>query len=138
MDLNKVMLIGRLGGDPELRHTQSGAAVGSATLATSERWTDKQGEKQERTEWHRLTMWGRTAEVAVEYCKKGSLLYVEGKLQTEKWTDKEGVDRWTTKVIVSRLSLGPRSENVGSSGGGQGAGDNYAPSAQPSDEDIPF
>lgn len=104
--LNKVQLIGHLGADPEVRHMPSGVTVANLSIATSEQWKDKQsGEKQERTEWHRITLFGRRAEVAGEYLKKGSRVYVEGKLQTDKYTDKEGVERYATKVIAFDLMM---------------------------------
>lgn len=109
--VNKVILVGNLGKDPEVRFMPSGGAVANATLATSESWKDKQsGETQERTEWHNLTFYGKVAEIAGEYLKKGSQIYVEGSIRTEKWQDKEGKDRFTTKIIVSDMQmLGSRS-----------------------------
>lgn len=105
-DLNKVMLIGRLGGDPEMRYTGSGSAIANFNLATSERWTDKNtGEKKERTEWHKVTFFGRLAEVIGEYASKGKQVYIEGNLQTEKWQDNNGQDRYTTKVIGREFKL---------------------------------
>jgi len=105
MSVNKVILIGRLGKDPETRYMSSGEAVTNATLATSENWKDKSGEKQERTEWHNLVFYRRLAEIAGEYLKKGSQIYVEGKLQTRKWQDKEGKDRYTTEIIVNEMTM---------------------------------
>jgi single-strand DNA-binding protein len=102
MSVNKVILIGRLGKDPETRYMTSGEAVTNATLATSENWKDKSGEKQEKTEWHNLVFYRRLAEIAGEYLKKGSQVYVEGKLQTRKWQTKEGQDRYTTEIVVTR------------------------------------
>jgi len=97
--LNKVLLIGRLGQDPELKHTPSGAAVCNFSLATSETWNDKSsGLKQEKTEWHRVVLWGKTAELANQYLKKGSQCYVEGTLQTRSWDDKEGNKKYTTEI----------------------------------------
>ena len=109
--VNKVILVGNLGKDPEVRYMPSGGAVANTTLATSESWKDKQsGETQERTEWHNLTFYGKVAEIAGEYLKKGSQIYVEGSIRTEKWQDKEGKDRFTTKIIVSDMQmLGSRS-----------------------------
>lgn len=109
--VNKVILVGNLGKDPEVRYMPSGGAVANTTLATSESWKDKQsGETQERTEWHNLTFYGKVAEIAGEYLKKGSQIYVEGSIRTEKWQDKEGKDRYTTKIIVSEMQmLGSRS-----------------------------
>src|SRR3989339_548213 len=109
MSVNKVILIGRLGKDPETRYMTNGEAVTNATLATSENWKDKSGEKQEKTEWHNLVFYRRLAEIAGEYLKKGSLIYVEGKLQTRKWQTKEGQDRYTTEIVVSEM-LGSKSD----------------------------
>jgi len=105
MSVNKVILVGRLGKDPETRYMTSGEAVTNATLATSETWKDKAGEKQEKTEWHSLVFYRRLAEVAGEYLKKGSQVYIEGKIQTRKWQDKEGVDRYTTEIIVNQMQM---------------------------------
>jgi single-strand DNA-binding protein len=108
--VNKVILIGNLGRDPEVRYMPSGDAVANITLATTETWKDKAGEKQEQTEWHRVAMFGKTAEIAGEYLKKGSQVYIEGKLQTRKWTDKEGQERYTTEIRADRMQmLGSRS-----------------------------
>lgn len=104
--INKVILIGHLGKDPEVRYMSSGKAVANASLATSETWKDKNtGEKQERTEWHNLVLYERLAEIAGQYLKKGALVYVEGRLQTSKWQDKNGQDRYTTEIIVSELKM---------------------------------
>ncbi len=105
MSVNKVILIGRLGKDPETRYMPNGEAVTNATLATSETWKDKGGVKQEKTEWHNLVFYRRLAEVAGEYLKKGSMIYVEGKLQTRKWQDKEGKDRYTTEIIANEMTM---------------------------------
>ena len=120
--VNKVILVGNLGADPEMRHTGGGTAICSFNLATSESWTDKQsGEKQERTEWHRVVFFNRLAEIAGEYLKKGSQVYVEGRLRTRKWQDKEGQDRYTTEIVGDRMQmLGGGSE--GGAGGGGGGG----------------
>lgn len=112
MSVNKVILVGRLGKDPETRYMTNGEAVTNVTLATSENWKDKNGEKQERTEWHNLVFYRRLAEIAGEYLKKGSQIYVEGKLQTRKWQDKEGKDRYTTEIIVNEMQM------LGSKSGG--------------------
>jgi single-strand DNA-binding protein len=121
--VNKVILIGNLGADPETRFMPSGGAVTNVRLATSESWKDRQsGQMQERTEWHRLTMYRRLAEIAGEYLKKGSQIYVEGKLQTRKWQDQSGQDRYTTEIIVDQMQmLGGR----GGEGGGGNAGGGY-------------
>ena len=108
--VNKVILIGNLGKDPEVRYLPSGDAVANISIATTETWKDKAGEKQEQTEWHRVAMFGKTAEIAGEYLKKGSQVYIEGKLQTRKWTDKEGQERYTTEIRADRMQmLGSRS-----------------------------
>src|SRR5574340_292065 len=115
MSVNKVILIGRLGKDPETRYMTNGEAVTNATLATSENWKDKSGEKQEKTEWHNLVFYRRLAEIAGEYLKKGSQIYVEGKLQTRKWQTKEGQDRYTTEIVVNEMTmLGGKSSGGGS------------------------
>ena len=114
--VNKVILVGNLGKDPETRYMPSGSAVTNLTLATSESWKDKQsGENQERTEWHKIAMFGRLAEIAAEYLRKGSQIYVEGKLRTRKWQDKEGKDRYTTEIVADEMQM------LGSKGGGGGA-----------------
>jgi single-strand DNA-binding protein len=114
MSVNKVILIGRLGKDPETRYMPNGEAVTNATLATSENWKDKSGEKQEKTEWHNLVFYRRLAEIAGEYLKKGSQVYIEGKLQTRKW-EKDGVTRYTTEIIVNEMTmLGGKSSGGGS------------------------
>jgi single-strand DNA-binding protein len=113
MSVNKVILVGRLGKDPETRYMTNGEAVTNVTLATSENWKDKAGEKQEKTEWHSLVFYRRLAEVAGEYLKKGSQVYIEGKIQTRKWQDKEtGKDRYTTEIIVNEMQM------LGSKSGG--------------------
>jgi len=115
MSLNKVMLIGRLGKDPETRYMTNGEAVTNVGLATSETWKDKAGEKQEKTEWHNLVFYRRLAEIAGEYLKKGSLIYVEGKLQTRKYTDKAGVEKYSTEIIVNEMTmLGGKASGAGS------------------------
>ena len=111
--LNKVQLIGRLGADPETRYMPNGSAVTNVRIATSETWKDKQtGDKQERTEWHSVAFFGRLAEVAAEYLRKGSQCYVEGKLRTRKWQDRDGNDRYTTEIVANELVMlgGKRSE----------------------------
>lgn len=109
--VNKVILIGNLGNDPDVRYTASGAAVANISLATAESWRDKEsGEQQERTEWHRVVFFGRLAEIVAEYLKKGSQIYVEGRLQTRKWQDKEGKDRYSTEIVANEMQmLGSRS-----------------------------
>jgi single-strand DNA-binding protein len=125
--VNKVILVGNLGKDPETRYMPSGSAVTNLTLATSESWKDKQsGEAQERTEWHKIAMFGRLAEIAAEYLRKGSQVYIEGKLRTRKWQDKEGKDRYTTEIVADEMQmLGGKGGGAGASaaaGGGMGAG----------------
>ncbi len=115
MSLNKVMLIGRLGKDPETRYMTNGEAVTNVGLATSETWKDKSGEKQEKTEWHNLVFYRRLAEIAGEYLKKGSMIYVEGKLQTRKYTDKAGVEKYSTEIIVNEMTM------LGGKAGGAGS-----------------
>lgn len=102
--INKVILVGKLGQDPEVRHTPQGATITSLSLATSESWKDKGGQVQEKTEWHRASLFGKLAEVAGEYLRKGSQVYIEGKLQTRKWQDNQGQDRYTTEVVVDGFS----------------------------------
>lgn len=104
--VNKAILIGNLGQDPELRYTASGSAVCNISIATSEQWKDKDtGEQQERTEWHRIVAFGRLAEIMGEYLKKGSQVYIEGRIRTEKWQDKDGTDRWTTKIYADQMQM---------------------------------
>jgi len=105
MSVNKVILVGRLGKDPETRYMTNGEAVTNFSIATSETWKDKSGEKQEKTEWHNCVAYRRTAEVIAEYVKKGSQIYVEGKLQTRKWQTKEGQDRYTTEIVVDQMQM---------------------------------
>ena len=108
--INKVILIGNLGKDPEVRYLPSGDAVANISIATTETWKDKAGEKQEKTEWHRVSMFSKLAEIAGEYLKKGSQVYIEGRLETRKWTDKEGHERHTTEIRADRMQmLGSRS-----------------------------
>jgi single-strand DNA-binding protein len=110
--VNKVILVGNLGKDPETRYMPNGEAVTNITLATSENWKDKSGEKVEKTEWHRVTFYRKLAEIVGEYLKKGSSIYVEGRIETRKWTDKEGVERFTTEIIASEMKmLGSKSES---------------------------
>ena len=114
--VNKVILIGNLGADPETRYTASGSAVTNIRLATTDSWLDKQsGERQERTEWHRVVFFGRLAEIAAEYLRKGSQCYVEGQIRTNKWQGQDGQDRYTTKIIASEMQM------LGGRGGGPGA-----------------
>lgn len=151
--VNKVILVGHLGRDPEVRYAPSGQAIANVSIATTEGWKDKNtGEKQERTEWHRVVFFQRLAEIAGEYLKKGSQVYIEGRLQTRKWQDKEGQDRYTTEIVANDMQM------LGSRAGGQAAPaddfnqDQPAPRAQKEksgapasvaatddfDDDIPF
>jgi single-strand DNA-binding protein len=156
--VNKVILIGNLGADPETRSMPSGMTVANIRIATSESWKDKQsGEQKERTEWHNVAMFGRLGEIAGEYLRKGSQVYIEGSLRTRKWQDKEGRDRYTTEVIADEMQmLGGRAGGGGGGGSGGGGGGNYesrerAPAGEPAaaaagagasaeefDDDIPF
>ena len=115
--VNKVILLGNLGRDPETRYTTGGDAVTNLNIATSEQWKDKSGEKQERTEWHRVVLFGRQAEIAGEYLKKGRSVYIEGRLQTRKYTDKDGVEKYSTEIVGDRMQL------IGGSREGGGGGD---------------
>ncbi len=134
--VNKVILVGNLGQDPEVRYTANGAAVANITVATSEQWTDKQsGQKQEKTEWHRVVLFGRLGEIAGEYLRKGSQVYLEGKLQTRKWQDQSGQDRYTTEIVANEMQmLGGRS-GAGAGGaadyGSQDFGGGGQPAAAP-------
>ncbi len=150
--INKVIIVGNVGGDPETRYMPSGSAVTNLTVATNESWKDKQtGEQKERTEWHRVAMFNRLAEIAAEYLRKGSQVYIEGKLRTRKWQDKNGQDRYTTEIIADEMQMlggrggsgGGGNFGGGSPGGGQGGGQgggNAPPQPGPDDfdDDIPF
>lgn len=129
--VNKVIIVGHLGKDPEVRYTQSGDAIANMTVATSESWKDKAtGEKKEQTEWHRCNCFGKLAEICGEYLKKGSLVYVEGSLRTRKWTDKEGVERYTTEVRMDSMKmLGSKPDGQRQRSDDNGASD-YAPAPQ--------
>jgi single-strand DNA-binding protein len=141
--VNKVIVVGNLGSDPDTRYMPSGSAVTNLSIATSESWKDKQsGEQKERTEWHKVAMFGKLAEIAAEYLRKGSQVYIEGKLRTRKWQDKEGKDRWTTEIVADEMQmLGGRS-----GGGAPAANESQGSSAPPPsssgsgdfDDDIPF
>ena len=148
--VNKVILVGNLGADPETRYTAGGSAVTNVRLATTDAWKDKQsGEQQERTEWHRVVFWGRLAEIAAEYLRKGSQIYVEGRIQTRKWQDKDGQDRWSTEIVGNEMQM------LGGRGGGQSAPPDFdggqsedsgasrgsakkAAAVEDFDDDIPF
>ena len=155
--INKVIIVGNLGGDPETRYMPSGSAVTNFTVATNESWKDKQtGEQKERTEWHKVAMFNRLAEIAAEYLRKGSQVYIEGKLRTRKWQGQDGQDRYTTEIIADEMQMlggrggaggggsyggGGGSFGGGQQGGGQqGGGGNAPPQPGPDDfdDDIPF
>lgn len=147
--INKVILIGNLGADPEVRFTQGGQAVANFRIATSESWTDKQsGQKTEKTEWHRIVVWGKLAELCGEYLKKGRQCYVEGRLQTREWTDKEGKKNYTTEVVANTVQFlgGGGGGNRGDGGGNRGPSDQGNGGGSPPDDmggpppsdDIPF
>ena len=146
--VNKVILVGNLGRDPELRYIPSGQAVANFTLATNDRWRDKEGNNQERTEWHRIVVWGKSAENCAQYLQKGRSVYVEGRLQTREWEDKDGNKRQTTETIAQTVQfLGGRGGAGGGaeSGGGpagdsgsSGAGSGGGQSSAPPSSDVPF
>ncbi|MGI6657605.1 MAG: single-stranded DNA-binding protein [Desulfobulbus sp.] len=145
--INKVILIGNLGADPEIRYTQSGTTVATFNMATTERRKGQDGQLQEFTEWHRIVAWQRLAEICGEYLSKGSKVYIEGRLQTRKWKDQNGNDRYTTEIVARDMRmLTPRSAG-GSGGGGEygrsgqgygGGGDSYPDMAPPIGDDVPF
>jgi len=141
--INKVILVGNLGADPEMRHTGGGTAVTTLNVATSESWTDKQsGEKVEKTEWHRVKMFGRLAEIAGDYLKKGRQVYIEGSLRTDKYTGKDGIERYSTDIIASEMQMlggnegggGQRSQGGGSRQGGGNYGGNYGNQSRGNDQ----
>ena len=144
--INKVILVGNLGADPETKYMPSGDAITNLRIATSDTWTDKNsGQKQERTEWHRVVMFKKLAEIAAEYLRKGSQVYIEGRLRTRKWQDKQGQDRYSTEIVADQMQM------LGGKGGGMGGADAEGPprerpatraqAAEPAaelDDDIPF
>ena len=161
--VNKVIIVGNLGRDPEVRYSPDGAAICNVSIATTSQWKDKNsGERREETEWHRVVFYNRLAEIAGEYLKKGRSVYVEGRLKTRKWTDKENIERYTTEIVADQMQMLGGREGGGEGGGGYGGGGgNYGdsaprqrpqqqapkPAAQPSsnatnladmDDDIPF
>jgi single-strand DNA-binding protein len=152
--VNKVILIGNLGRDPETRYMPDGGAITNISVATTETWKDKQGEKQEKTEWHRVAFFGKLAEIAGEYLKKGSQVYVEGRLQTRKWQDKDGADKYTTEIVANAMQMlgsrqgmggGGAAEREPAEGGGASRGAaRPAAAAKPGgkfddfEDDIPF
>lgn len=141
--VNKVLLIGRLGRDPEVRYTQDGTAIANFSIATSEEWKDKKtGEKQERTEWHRIVAFRRLGEICGEYLSKGRQVYIEGRLQTRDWQDKDGNKRYTTEIIASQMRMLGSRDMADNSGGGSGFRKNEMPPGPEfsgsQDDDIPF
>lgn len=143
MSVNKVLLIGRLGNNPDIRYTPSGAAVANFNVATNESWNDKNGQKQERTEWHRIVVWGKLAQLCGEYLAKGRQVYVEGRLQTRQWQDKDGQTKYTTEVIANTVQfLGAGGERGASASAASSGGDDFSQvkMEEPSfaEEDIPF
>ena len=154
--INKVIIVGNLGNDPEVRYANNGSAVANISVATTDSWKDKNtGEQQERTEWHRVVMFNRLGEIAGEYLKKGSQVYIEGRLQTRKWQDQSGQDRYTTEIVANEMQMlgGRGGDNMGTGSGGgyqaprqqtapqQAPQPAAQPQSQPSndfDDDIPF
>lgn len=141
--VNKVILVGNVGRDPELRHTKTNTAVCSFSLATSEKWTGKDGNKEEKTEWHRIVIWGKLAEISGEYLSKGKQVYIEGRLQTREWEDSDGNKKQTTEIVASNMTmLGQASGSSSSSTGGSPASSgvlNSVPGGEDfEDDDIPF
>jgi len=146
--LNKVMIIGNLGKDPEVRYTAAGTAVASFSVATSEKYKNKAGEWEEKTEWHNVTLWARLAEIAGEYLAKGKTVFIEGRLQTRKWQDRDGKDRYTTEIVGEKMQMlggkgdgsgsGRSSESRESGGSGGGSGGYHEEPAFNPDDDIPF
>jgi len=154
--VNKVILIGNLGRDPEIRYMPSGDALATLNIATTDTWKDKSGEKQEKTEWHRVSMFGRLAEIAGEYLKKGSQVYIEGRLQTRKYTDKDGVEKYSTEIVANEMKMlggragaggtadmdsAPRASSSRPASGGGAPAPSRAPAGSAFDDledDIPF
>jgi single-strand DNA-binding protein len=149
--VNKVILVGNLGRDPETRYTTGGDAVTNIRVATTDTWKDKNGEKQERTEWHTVVFFGRQAEIAGEYLKKGKQVYIEGRLQTRKWQDKEGQDRYTTEIVADRMQMlgsregsnaavaaEPSERSAEARGGAKTGGAPAKKNVDDLDDDIPF
>lgn len=149
--LNKVMIIGNLGRDPEIRYTQSGQAVATFTVATSDEWRDKSsGEKREKTEWHRIVAWGKLGEICGQYLSKGRQVYIEGRLQTREWEDRDGNKRYTTEIVAREMVMLGSPTGGGQRGGGGPARDTSSSKGQnsdymdapypngPEDDDIPF
>lgn len=139
MSVNKVIIMGRLGADPELKTLSSGQAVANFNLATSENWVDREGQKQERTEWHRIVVWGKLAEICRQYLSKGRQVFVEGKLQTRSWEDQQGQKRYTTEIVASNIQfIGGASDRPSASPTAGGAMDFSPEPSFDSSEEIPF
>jgi single-strand DNA-binding protein len=155
MSVNQVILVGRLGRDPETRYTGGGQAVANFSVATDETYKDKNGERQKRTEWHKIVVWGKQAEIAQQYLKKGSLIFIEGRIQSREWQDKEGQKRTSFEIVASNFRMlggrgdgaaggggsfsgGARSEEHDQSGGGEEFGGGGSSGPEISDDDIPF
>ncbi|HKQ62930.1 MAG TPA: single-stranded DNA-binding protein [Candidatus Polarisedimenticolaceae bacterium] len=136
--MNKVILVGNLGRDPEVRFTTGGTPVANFTMATTERWNDPSGERKERTEWHRIVVWGKQAEIAGEYLRKGKQVYIEGSLQTREWTDREGNKRYTTEVRAQRVQMLGRADETAPSPPAEPATTAAEPEAGFDEDDIPF
>lgn len=139
--LNKAIIIGNLGRDPEVRYTQSGQAVCNFSVATNERWRDKGGNDQEQTEWHRVVTWGKLAEICGEHLGKGRMVYVEGRLQTREWSDRQGEKRYTTEIVAREVQFLDKGPRQGSADKGPGE-DDFGPPPRPEEEgygeDVPF
>jgi single-strand DNA-binding protein len=143
--INKVILIGRLGKDPEIRSTPSGTSVARFSMATDERFTDRNGEKQERTEWHNIVAWGKLAEICGQYLKKGKLIYIDGSIRTDSWDDKEtGVKKYRTEIVANTMKMLDRKGDEGGGGGGAFAGaakksgSTAGAETMDEDEEVPF
>lgn len=140
MSVNKVIIMGRLGADPELKTLSSGQAVANFTLATSENWVDKEGQKQEKTEWHRIVVWGKLAEICRQYLSKGRQAFVEGKLQTRSWEDQQGQKRYTTEIVASNVQfIGGAGDRPAASQNSNSSAMDFSPEPSfDSSEEIPF
>ncbi len=136
--VNKVILVGNLGADPEIRYTADGTAVATFRLATSRRWTNKEGERVEQTEWHRIVAWRRLGEICAQYLSKGKQVYVEGRIQTRSWEDKDGNKRWTTEIIAENLQMLGRAGDVMEVPGEPPSPQEDLTDKTPLDDDIPF
>lgn len=137
MSVNKVILVGRLGRDPETRYTGGGQAVANFSVATDETYKDRNGERQKRTEWHKIVVWGKQAEIAQQYLKKGSLVFIEGRIQSREWQDKEGQKRTSFEIVANNFRmLGGRGESGGGGGGSSRGGDEFESQAGPSEESF--